>query len=240
MLKDHRPYFIKTAYLKLQKFYTRHFIAPHLTSLGKGAFFLKPWNVECFGGPISIGDHATVIATPDKKVRFSIWSGEDGGGGIHVGNCCLICPGVRISSASAIHIGDNCMIANGAYITDADWHGIYDRSLAVGAVKPVVLKENVWIGDSVIVCKGVTVGKNSIIGAGAVVTGDIPDNCIAAGNPARVVKELDPTEKLVTRSNWYNNDDGFTRRLAEWDRALMKDNTLLGWVRSLLFPRKGD
>ena len=50
-----------------------------------------------------------------------------------------------------------------------------------------------WLGGSVVVCPGVTIGENSIIGAGAVVTRDIPANSIAAGNPARVIKTLDPT-----------------------------------------------
>ena len=50
-----------------------------------------------------------------------------------------------------------------------------------------------WLGGSVVVCPGVTIGENSIIGAGTVVTRDIPANCIAVGNPARVIKNLDPT-----------------------------------------------
>ena len=49
-----------------------------------------------------------------------------------------------------------------------------------------------WLGGSVVVCPGVTIGENSIIGAGAVVTRDIPANCIAVGNPARVIKDLAP------------------------------------------------
>ena len=58
---------------------------------------------------------------------------------------------------------------------------------------PITLEDNVWLGGSVVVCPGVTIGENSIIGAGAVVTRDIPANSIAVGNPTRVIKELDPT-----------------------------------------------
>ena len=54
------------------------------------------------------------------------------------------------------------MIAHGAYISDADWHGIYDRAEPVGKTKPIKFEDNVWIGDSAIICKGVTIGKNSI------------------------------------------------------------------------------
>lgn len=56
--------------------------------------------------------------------------------------------------------------------------------------KPIVLEDNVWLGGGVIVCPGVRIGENSIIGAGAVVVSDIPANVIAVGNPAKVVKNL--------------------------------------------------
>jgi hypothetical protein len=127
MIKDHRPYVIKKAYLKFQKFYASHFLRPQLEHLGSGYTFMRPWHVELFGAPISIGRFATVIATPDKKIRLSVWPDQGGKGHITIGNCGLVCPGVRISSAAGITIADNCMIANGAYITDSDWHGIYDR-----------------------------------------------------------------------------------------------------------------
>ncbi|CUH97396.1 hypothetical protein P22_3524 [Propionispora sp. 2/2-37] len=55
---------------------------------------------------------------------------------------------------------------------------------------PVAIKDNVWIGGGAIILPGVTIGKNSVIGAGSVVTRDIPADCIAAGNPCRVMKRL--------------------------------------------------
>jgi maltose O-acetyltransferase len=61
----------------------------------------------------------------------------------------------------------------------------------VGSAKPILIEENVWLGYGAIVLKGVTIGKNSIIGAGSVVTTNIPANCIAAGNPCRVIKQHD-------------------------------------------------
>ena len=107
-------------------------------------------------------------------------------------------------AAEKIQIGDACMIAHGAYISDADWHGIYDRAQPVGKTEPVILKDNVWIGDSAIICKGVTIGKNSIIGAGAVVTKDVPDNSIYAGNPAKLVKKLDQ-DSFISRKDFFND-----------------------------------
>lgn len=239
MRKDHRPYIVKKAYLKFQRFYTNHFLRPQLEDLGRGFAFMRPWHVELFGGPITIGDYATFIATSDKKIRLSVWPEETGQGGITIGRYALVCPGVRISSAREIIIHDNCMLANGAYITDADWHGIYNR-VSFGRAEPVCLKKNVWIGDSAIVCKGVTIGENSIIGAGAIVVDSIPDNCIAAGNPATVVKRLDPEEPITTRAQWYKDPGELARQFVQWEQAVLKGNTYFGWLRHLLFPARGD
>ena len=239
MRKDHRPYIVKKAYLKFQRFYANHFLRPQLDFLGKGFAFMRPWHVELFGGPIRIGNYATVIATSDKKVRLSVWPEAAGSGSIVFGDYILICPGVRISSAARIDIGDNCMLANGVYITDADWHGIYDR-VSLGRAEPVRLKKNVWVGDGAIVCKGVTIGENSIIGAGAIVVNSIPDNCIAAGNPAVVVRRLDPNESFTTRSHWYRNPAELARQFVQWEQAVLQGNTLFGWLRHMLFPSHGD
>ncbi len=132
------------------------------------------------------------------------------------------------------------MLANGAFVTDADWHGIYDRLESIGNSAPVILKENVWIGDSATVCKGVTIGENSIIGAGAVVTTDIPANCIAAGNPAKVIRELDSRKGFTKREKMFANPEQLNRYMNEFDKGFLKSNSTLGWLRTLLFPRKGD
>jgi acetyltransferase-like isoleucine patch superfamily enzyme len=239
MIKDHRPYVVKKAYLKFQKFYTNHFLRPQMEQLGSGFTFMRPWHVELFGTPIRLGRFATVIATPDKKIRLSVWPAVAGQGHITIGSYCLICPGVRISSAIGITIADNCMIANGAYITDSDWHGIYNR-LSFGQAEPVTIEKNAWIGDSAIVCKGVTIGENSIIGAGAVVVTSVPANCVAAGNPARVVKRLDPSETFTTRAAFFADPARLARDFMAWEQAVLRGNTLFGWLRHLLFPIRGD
>lgn len=239
MRKDHRPYAVKRAYLKFQKFYTNRYIRPQLEFLGKGFAFMKPWNVRLFGTPIEIGDYATVIAAPDNKVRLSVWPAAEGLGRIHIGRYSLICPGVRIGSAHAVTIGDNCMIASNVYISDSDWHDIYNR-VSMGTTAPVTIEENVWIGDSAIICKGVTIGENSIIGAGAVVSRDIPANTIATGNPAQVVKELDPSEQMTKRDQVFSDPARLAREFDILDRAMLKDNTFRHWMRYLISPRKDD
>jgi acetyltransferase-like isoleucine patch superfamily enzyme len=239
MRKDYRPYIIKKTWLKFQKFYTNHFIRPQLDRLGQGFFFMSPWHVELFGGPIEIGRFATFIATSDKKVRLSVWPETPGQGRITIGDYSLICPGVRISSAAEIQIEDNCMLANGVYITDSDWHGIYDR-LSLGKAQPVHLHKNVWIGDNAIVCKGVSIGENSVIGAGAIVVSSIPANSVAAGNPAKVVRSLDSNETFTTREHLYADPAKLARNFIQWEQAVLKENTLFGWLRHLIFPSQGD
>ena len=201
---------------------------------------MKPWHVEVFGGPVSLGNHATVIAAPDLKVRLTVWSDLQEGGRINIGDYALICPGVRISAAREITIGESCMLAHGVFITDADWHGIYDRSEAVGKTAPVSIARNVWIGDSTIVCKGVQIGENSIIAAGSVVVKAVPENVIAGGNPATVLRTLDRERPVKTRAEWLADPADLARQFAAIDRHLLGGNSWTGWLRSLISPRKSD
>ncbi len=240
MQRDHRPYFLKQLDIRFQKWYVNRFLRPQFERLGRGYIFMKPWHVEIFGGPVFLGEYPHVIAASDKKVRLTVWPNPGNEGCIRIGDYCLICPGVRISAATEIIIGDSCMVAQGACITDSDWHEVYDRSQPVGQTSAVRIGTNVWIGDSAIVGKGVTIGDNSIIGAGSIVTKDIPANVIAAGNPAVVVKKLDTKRHIRTRAEWSSDPEDLARRFREIDREKLGGNTIAGWLRSLLFPSKGD
>ena len=71
-------------------------------------------------------------------------------------------------------------------VNDWNGNGAFYRTFA----RPVRIEDNVWIGGGAILLPGVTVGDNSVIGAGAVVTRDVPANTVVAGNPARVIREL--------------------------------------------------
>ena len=239
MRRDHRPYFLKKAYLKFQEFYVNHFLRPQLDHLGKDFVFVRPWHVRLFGAPIELGDCVNVVAAPDNKVSLAIWGEQEGRGRIRIGDYCLICPGVRIGAANEITVGDNCMIASNAYITDSDWHDIYNR-ITMGKTAPVTIKNNVWIGDSAIVCKGVTIGENSIIGAGAVVVDSVPAYCVAAGNPAKIVKQLDVAEAFTTRAQFFSDPDSLFQGFDRMDKELLRENTLLHWLRYLLFPTRKD
>jgi maltose O-acetyltransferase len=103
--------------------------------------------------------------------------------------------GASLSAHRLVSIGDGCQIGSYACLMDNDYHRVEDRS-QLGASKPIILGRNVWLGVRVIVLKGVTIGDNSVIGAGSVITKDIPANCLAAGMPGRVIRTFaDPNRK---------------------------------------------
>jgi len=163
------------------------------------------WNVVVYGPNISLGKNVVIVGANGYRTNFTTVKNGDRQGKISVGDNVLIMNGVRISSATEIIIEDDCMLANFCYLTDADWHDIYDRTSSPGRTAPIHLKKGSWIGDSAIICKGVTIGENSIVGAGAVVRRDVPPNVVVIGNPAKVVKQLDP-EKVITMKKIYEKD----------------------------------
>ena len=191
--------------------------------------------IDVFGSKVNVGKYPTFVASSDNNIHLTTWNLGEFDGVIEIGDYCLLTPGVRIAAATKITIGDGCMFANSAYVSDADWHGIYDRAEPVGNTKPVVIKDNVWIGDSAIVCKGVTIGANSIIGAGAVVTKDVPPNTVFAGNPAQLVKKLDDVE-FNTRANFLEDPVKLAKDFDALDKYTLGNNTFIGWIISLVNP----
>jgi acetyltransferase-like isoleucine patch superfamily enzyme len=114
---------------------------------------------------------------------------------IEIGSDTGISGGV-ICAALSVKIGKECLLGADVMIVDNDFHPInadgrrYNRNLANVAAAPVVVGDNVFIGARSIVLKGVSIGSNSVIGAGSVVVGNIPSGVIAAGVPARVIREI--------------------------------------------------
>lgn len=102
--------------------------------------------------------------------------------------------GGGICVAKEVVIGDNVMLGANAFVTDTDFHpldptGRRYRSDNV-LTERVEVGENVFIGMNALILKGVKIGKNSVIGAGSIVTSEIPPNCVASGIPARVIRQL--------------------------------------------------
>ncbi|MCD8206708.1 MAG: acyltransferase [Bacteroidales bacterium] len=100
-----------------------------------------------------------------------------------------------ITAWESVKIGNNVKIGGGCYIIDTDFHSLHPKYRAnpetdIAATAAVEIGDNVFIGATSIVLKGSKIGRNSVVGAGSVVNGEIPENEIWAGNPARLVKKL--------------------------------------------------
>ena len=104
--------------------------------------------------------------------------------------------GASICAALSIEIGANVLLGANVIITDTDFHSIkpagrrYNMDTDEIKAVPVFIGNNVFIGANVLLLKGSRIGENSVVGAGSVVTGKIPSNVIAAGNPARVIRAI--------------------------------------------------
>lgn len=111
---------------------------------------------------------------------------------IYIGNGSRV-SGANIYARASVSIGDFAEIGSGVIITDFNGHLTYSYNRTIGedTPNPVIIGKNVWIGFNSIVLKGSQIGDNCIIGAGSVVHGTFPDNCIIKGNPAKIVKHLD-------------------------------------------------
>jgi acetyltransferase-like isoleucine patch superfamily enzyme len=118
-----------------------------------------------------------------------------GGALIEIGNNGFINDGVNICASKSIRIGHNVQIADMVYIYDTDFHPVCPNRPTKQS--PVCIGNNVWIGAHAIILAGSHIGDHSVIGAGSVVTGNIPAKSVVAGNPARVVKEFSVTDDWI-------------------------------------------
>lgn len=116
-----------------------------------------------------------------------------GNGKVYIGENVLIDDCTFIMAHEKITIGKNTKIAAFCFITDFN-HKYKDKNLHLVDqgydTKPVLIGENVWIGTHSIILPGVNIGNRSVVGAGSVVTKDIPANSVAVGNPAKVIKHI--------------------------------------------------
>lgn len=116
---------------------------------------------------------------------------------IIIGNNVSINPDCHIGAVDRVELHDGVLLASRVFITD-HFHGgttLADlqtppQQRILNSKGPVVIKKNAWLGEGVSVMPGVTIGENAVIGANSVVTKNIPDNAIAAGVPAKVIKQL--------------------------------------------------
>ena len=120
----------------------------------------------------------------------------DYGSHIEVGKYFFANYNCTIIDVAKVTIGDYCQMAPNVAIYTAG-HPIHPdtRNSAYEYGKAVTIGDNVWIGGNTVICPGVTVGSNVVIGAGSVVTHDIPDWCVAAGNPCRIIRPITEADR---------------------------------------------
>jgi maltose O-acetyltransferase len=115
----------------------------------------------------------------------------DYGANTHIGRDCFLNVNVVILDSALVTVGDRVQVGPAAQLLTADHpREASERARGVELAKPVTVGDDVWIGAAAILCPGVSVGSGAVIGAGSVVTRDIPPAVIAAGNPCQVVREL--------------------------------------------------
>jgi acetyltransferase-like isoleucine patch superfamily enzyme len=124
-----------------------------------------------------------------------VWITAPGDARVRIGSGTFLNIAVMIASDVLVEIGDHCMFANGCFITDANhrfddpdkpvpWQGFTSKG-------PTRVADNVWCGANVVITSGVTVGERCVIGANSVVNHDLPPFSIAAGAPAKVLKQVE-------------------------------------------------
>lgn len=162
----------------------------------KANIFVEP------GGEVTIGSHASIVGVISAKK----------GAKISIGDYFSFRGGV-IGAVNSITIGSHVVISNSVYIMDNNNHptseierhamlesGFYSDawSWKHSASAPIVIEDDVWIGQGVAILKGVTIGHGSVVALNSVVTKSVPPHSIVAGNPARVVKTI-PEEEQIKR-----------------------------------------
>jgi maltose O-acetyltransferase len=141
--------------------------------------------VEKYGGRIKIGEK---VRLEGRTVPIELVAYRDAE--LSIGDGTFINYGASISAHRWVSIGERCLVGNYVVIMDSDYHDLLDHTQP-GEAEPIVIEDDVWIGVRATILKGVRIGRNCTIGAGAVVTGDLPAGSVAFGVPARAVKRLD-------------------------------------------------
>jgi maltose O-acetyltransferase len=134
-----------------------------------------------FGQPVT----ATITAPFFCDYGYNIYLAEN----VHFNVNCVLLDVVRIT------IGNNVLLGPAVHIYTATHPmAASERRTGLELGLPVTIQEDVWVGGGAIICPGITVGRRSVIGAGSVVTKDIPSGVFAAGNPCRVIRQLEQAE----------------------------------------------
>ena len=178
---------------------------------GSGVTIRGKFSVEG-KGQVEIGDFCYFISSPNQTNKIYIPESSarltignqcffnatsfliEGEGKVEVEDHCYF-NGTTIKAVNFIEFKKQCLVSD-ALLVDTDFHSIQINRRNPnlhGKAKPICVNENAWIGSQSMILKGVTIGKNSVVGARAVVRQSVPDNVVVIGNPQQIVKELDTT-----------------------------------------------
>ena len=177
----------------LYTMWIRNFIG----QMGEHSRIIYPCSLQGEGQKrIVIGDH-TSIQSHSILGCWEIYGDQQFSPSIIIGNHCSIGEYNHITACNKITIGDGLLTGRYIYIGDNAHGGLSWEEAEISPVRrhltskgEIKIGRNVWIGDKVSIFGGVTIGANVIIGAGSIVTHDLPSNCMAAGAPAKIVKQL--------------------------------------------------
>lgn len=137
-------------------------------------------------GRMLIGDRVRLVSKP---ACLELFVGR--GATLSIGRSSFINHGTSIAALERVEIGESATIGPHCMILDNDFHRLEpSRRQELPPSRPVVLEKNVWLGARVIVLAGVTIGENTVVAAGSVVSRNLPPNVLAGGMPARVIRSL--------------------------------------------------
>ena len=145
---------------------------------------LDGWPHVVARGKLTLGDRVRLVSTVAKLELVVL-----PGGHLEIGNNVFINYGTSLVAARHVKIGNDCLIGTHVMVMDTDFHRVEDKSWDTSG-SPVIVGDRVWLANRSIVLKGVTIGDDAVVAAGAVVTRDVPARCVVAGSPARVVRRF--------------------------------------------------
>jgi acetyltransferase-like isoleucine patch superfamily enzyme len=158
----------------------------------RGGFFIR-YPIE--GEALEALDSGRLEIGPDTLLEPGCWLTLGPDARVRIGSECFLNRGTMLAASELIEIGDHVMFANGCFVGDAA-HRHDDPEQPVTRQgfepgRPVRIGSNVWLGVNCVVTGGVTIGDRAVIGANSVVTRDVPAGTVAAGAPAKVIKEIE-------------------------------------------------
>ena len=185
-----RPPLLVRVLIKLHQRLRNRRLARSFRTFGRGSTLARPCWVHGRQS-ISIGERVTIWT----GARLTAVNASSDRSLLEIGDGTAIHPNAHVSAARSVRIGKGVLMAPNCYVTDHDhdWLNPADppRTNARLLAAPTTIGDHVWLGEKVSVLKGVTIGESCVIGAGSVVSGDIPPFSMAVGSPARVVRTWD-------------------------------------------------